>query len=349
MIAPIPAYTWRETPPVDSSLSPRARRTLGQLRAVVLLSGAPWPTPFASGIGRSLLDLPIEDDRNLVDHWRVEVENLARAIDAPEMTLWVQLCRHAPIPTARRGHARVRVRVERDRRDFRGTGGVLRDLAEPYGDDDYLLVVGGAQLMIEDLSAAAKGLANAGTDVVLVAQGDGLAGGLTLVRCGALRCVPSVGFVDFKEQALPTIARHHDVAVAMWGGIVSLPIRCAAEYLTALRVYHRKDGPPADATLHPLDGGCPGVFAIKEAGAEVHPSAIVIDSVVLRGSRVEAKAAAIRSVVCARACVGTDRIVRDQFVLGGPAHGDHWHGLRTRVAAPVPAHEARPAAPRAVN
>ena len=59
------------------------------------------------------------------------------------------------------------------------------------------------QFMLEPLKELLDDLLSTGSDVSFFVHDDHTSGGLMLVRCGCLRAIPSVGFVDFKEQALP--------------------------------------------------------------------------------------------------------------------------------------------------
>src|SRR5690606_20299334 len=98
----------------------------------------------------------------------------------------------------------------RDPVEYRGIGGVLRDLAGDYHRDDYILVANAAQLLLSPLSELATLLAESDADgpadVSLISHRDGTPSGLMLIRCGSLWCIPQVGYVDMKEQALPMIA-----------------------------------------------------------------------------------------------------------------------------------------------
>ena len=51
-------------------------------------------------------------------------------------------------------------RVERDLSDYRGTGGVLHDLAADYDDDDLILVANAAQVLLDPLHRASPPACN---------------------------------------------------------------------------------------------------------------------------------------------------------------------------------------------
>jgi hypothetical protein len=211
------------------------------------------------------------------------------------------------------------VRLERDPFDYRGTGGVLRDLAARYADDDLLLVANAAQVLTEPLAQIAVDLAATNGDVGLISHLDGTPSGLMLVRCAALRHLPASGFVDMKEQALPLIAERFDVTVVHRRKPSGLPVRTLDSYIEALRQYHQRlaRGLAWHAPASAFDEDWEAAFSVVEEGARVEPSARLHDSVVLRGGRVEAKASVVHSVVCDGGVLGHGRIVVDQFVTPG--------------------------------
>jgi hypothetical protein len=206
----------------------------------------------------------------------------------------------------------VGLRVERDPLEYRGTGGLLRDLSLRYEEQDYLLVASGAQVLTEPLESATSALATEGRDLALLAHDDGTPSGLMWVRCGCLRAVPEVGFVDMKEQALPQIARRHHVAVLRRPPI-GLGIQTPAEYLAAVRTHHLRKN--RDARLgDPFAEDWWPAFTLVEQGAEVDPSARVHDSVVLRGGRVQRRAVVVRSLIGPADVARRGQCVVDQFL-----------------------------------
>jgi ADP-glucose pyrophosphorylase len=97
-------------------------------------------------------------------------------------------------------------------------------------------------------------------------------------------------------------------------GPVGTPVRTRAEYVQALRQYHRTRQGVAAVTAGPMAEDWKPAFGIVERGAAAHPSAQVLDSVVLAGARVERDAVLVRSVVCPGAVVRRGRVVVDQLV-----------------------------------
>jgi hypothetical protein len=293
--------------------SASAERTLGRLRALVLLGGSVRPTPLTQSIGRSMLDLPLDDHGTILNHWQYHAAELARLAGLGTLPLRVLVDKHSPAPTTPAPREGVQLTIERDLSEYRGTGGVLGDLAKDYSDDDLILVANAAQVLLDPLSVLAAALDRTDGEISLVSHQDGTPSGLMLVSCAALRLIPHSGFVDMKEQALPAIAKRYDVGVLHRRRLTGLPVRSLADYIMALRHYHRRrSGKPA--VNDPLAEDWRPTFAIVEEGAVIDASARVHDSVVLRGGHVEAGAVLVRSIVCPGGTVRKDRAAVDQFV-----------------------------------
>lgn len=296
-----------------------ARETRGaalqRLKAVVLLSGQLRPSPLMQAVGRSVLDLPIADGRSLLAHWLADVSLLARYanIDRLPVRVLVNRAQDQPVSLVPPEHV---VTIEMDGSELRGTGGVLADITKEYADDDFVLVANAAQLLLEPLPALATTLDNKRADIALVSHVDGTPGGLLLIRCATLRKIKSIGFIDLKEQALPTIAKDFDVRVVHCRRPTGLPLRTTADYVGALRRYHRGLGRLPGSRRGQLDpfaeAGGPG-FAIVESGAWVHADAYLHDSIVLRGARVEAGATVVRSLVGTTATLHRDARLMDSY------------------------------------
>ncbi len=228
---------------------------------------------------------------------------------AAVMPVRILVDRAAHAPATPESAAGVEFTVERDPSEFRGTGGLLRDVTLGYDEEDFILVANGAQLLRTPLAEMARDLADGSAPVVLVSHEDGTPSGMILVRCGCLRELPSIGFVDMKEQGLGIIARRHTVKVLRRGTPTSLPVRTFVNYLSALRQFHRGLREGGESV-----GDWQSSFAIVEAGADVASDATVHESVVLSGGRVEKGAVVINSVVCPGAVVARGRTVTDELV-----------------------------------
>lgn len=299
--------------------------TLEGLRALILLGGTVWTGQLGACTGRPTFDLPLETGCTILDAWRREAASLSAGggLGPGAVPVRVMINRNAPEREGRSAEEGTRtlapVRIERDPFDYRGTGGVLRDLAAEYADDDLLLVGNAAQVLTEPLSVLASDLFDSGGDVSLVSHLDGTPSGMMLVRCGALRHVPASGFHDMKEQALPLIAQRFDVTVVTRRKPTGLPVRTLDDYIEALRYHHkaraRKDGDRTAALAgSAFEEDWESSFALVEEGAYADPGARLHDAVVLRGGRVEADACLVHSVVCAGGVLRRGEMRVDDFV-----------------------------------
>ncbi len=202
---------------------------------------------------------------------------------------------------------------EEDRCAYRGTGGLLRDVAEDYDDDDWLLVVLGAQFPLRNLTKTVLQLSESGGDVNVIADKMGKPAPLVLLRTGALRSLPKVGYVDFKEQALEQLQEEHRVKVAIFDQEASSHLRTMHAYLDALR--HLYGGPYDEDGFPPFAERWRPTFSIIESQAIVGRGAKIFDSVILAGGRVASGATVVRSVVAPGGRVQRGRIAMDQLVM----------------------------------
>jgi hypothetical protein len=299
-----------------------ARITAGRLTSraeidgLVLLSGSVRSDRFHRGIGRSALDLPIDENQTLLDVWARQTRELAAFLDRPALSVRVMLDSLSPRPQSRPCTGLVTFTFEQDPREYRGTGGLLHDLAELYhDDDDQILVANGAQYIAGSLVEHVQRLAGAGGDVAIVGHQDGTPGGLMLLRCAVLRMISGDGFVDMKEQALPLIARKFDVRVVHCAEPTGYPVRTVPDYLAALRLHHRRKERAA-AIRDPFSEDLKPAFRLVEASAQVAEGALLHDAVVLRGATVERGAVVVRSVLGPRAHVRRGEPVVDRLVAG---------------------------------
>lgn len=287
--------------------------------ALVLLAGSLRPSRFLQAIRRSPVDLPLRPGLSLLGAWLDQAARLGRVLGAAEWPVRLVLDRGAPEPAGPVLSEPASLRIERDPLEFRGAAGVLGDLARDYGDGDWLLVAAATQIPAASLVDEWRALAGAGADVALLARPGGEPTGLSLVRCGALRDVPGVGFVDLKEQALPRIAAKHRVKVVFREGPPVTTVREPAGYLRTVRAF--RDYPEWPASLpDPFAERWEPEFRLAEEGAEVAEGAALHDSVVLRGGRVGPGAVAIRSVIAPGGALGPGRTAVEQ-VLAAPASG----------------------------
>src|SRR5579859_5443849 len=218
---------------------PSAVSALADLKGVVLLAGAVGPSAFRSGLDRAIVELPLEKYRTVLAHWRDHCAGLAQLIEIQHLPVRLLVDHTSQLPSvSHQPDSSTQLSVERDPSELRGTGGLLRDIAQGYRDDDWLLVANAVQVLWTPLALLATDLAEQSAPVAVVSHSEGTPSGIMLVRCGCLRDIPDIGFVDMKEQGLGIVARRHTVKVLERTEPTAYPIRTYVNYLTALRRYH---------------------------------------------------------------------------------------------------------------
>lgn len=321
--APDPEPTAVEAPPAvadrpaDVAPAPRSESTGGRglkrLKAIILLGGKVRQSSFGAKLNRSVLDLPLDDNGTILNHWITQSNELARRFGLEGLTIRVMVDQKALEPTSIDPQYAHMVRVERDRSSFRGTGGLIADIAADYADDDLILVANASQVLLDPLAAIAQALDHKTGDFTLISHKDGTASGIMLLACKTVRSINSVGYIDLKEQALPSIAKIHDVRVVHCRQPTGLPLFSLSDYISALQQHHRRRS-SRRARTNPLGEEFGRHFAIVEPGANVAPDAYLHDAVVLKGATVEPGAAAIRSLVLPNAALRRSRQVSDALV-----------------------------------
>ncbi len=281
------------------------------LRAMILLSGSVRPTRLGQAIQRSILDLPIDDNNTVLDNWHHEAVRLIDQLKLDDLPVRVMIDHESALPVS--GPDDGCMIIERDYAAFRGTGGVLHDLSREYEHGDYLLVASGAQIIVEELANLVVRLADMRPSVSIVSHNDGTLSGLMLIRCDVLDKIPSVGFIDMKEQALPKIAANGHVGVVSCDKPTGLPIRTLADYIRVLR--WRQDRLAGKTEIRsPYDEHWNATFSIVEKDAIISDNARIHDSVVLAGGHVESGAVLVSSIVCSGGRVPRNNTIANDLI-----------------------------------
>lgn len=303
--------------PVVVACDDLRQKAQGALRieALVLLAGC-VRSELAESAGRSRLDLPLDVNETVLNHWQRHIADWTGDEPQSRCPVRVLVPQASASPLSGQGMQESSLRIEYDPQDCRGTGGLLHDLAAGYEDDQWLLVATASQVLLEPLATLVNRLRSIDGDVRLMAHGDGTPVGLMLIRCGCLRVIEPIGFVDLKEQSLPRIARTHRVNLVMNAQPTGLPITTRRDYIRAVRWHHLRRGSPA-MVPNPFTEDWRSAFQTIEAGANVDPSVRLHDSIVLRGARVARDVTLVRSIVCPGASVSRGQVLIDQLVRAG--------------------------------
>ncbi|MEM1355071.1 MAG: hypothetical protein AAGH88_09325 [Planctomycetota bacterium] len=288
------------------------------LRAVVLLAGAVRANTLHKSTCRSSIKLPVGAGRTVLDCWREQLTTLAESQGLTLLPVRILVNQSSILEPGTERAGPLEITIEKDPSNLRGTGGLLSDIARHYEDEDYLFISNAGQLLFDPLSKVWHTLEKTGSDISLLTDRSGVPSGMMRLHCGTLREIKPVGFVDLNEQALPELAKSHDVRVVRSAATTAISVRTLQGYINALRMYYRqmsgrtmKNDPFAE-DWHPT-------FAIIEPEAHVSNSAVIHDSVVMAGARVEGGAVVVRSVVCPGATVRRDQHVVDSCVALSPS------------------------------
>ena len=277
----------------------RPQRLTPRVSQVLLLAGGVRSTGFRTQLGRHVLELPVDGRKNLLDLWEAEVEGVSKRFESNHVQVKVLVDGASPA-LMRRFVNGAPFSIERDMRGFRGTGGVLRDACGGANEGEYILVCNGFQILCEPLAEIAERLFDSGGALSFESEPGGV-GGVFLMKAECVSAIPSVGFVDFKEQAIGLIAKSHRVRVVESARRSGLPVRSLPEYLKALRCF--------------LGTGEAG-FSVVEPGAVVGEQTRLHDSVVLNGGWIGSGAILAGSMVTAGGVVAKGGRVVHQIVSG---------------------------------
>jgi len=301
---------------------------LSRLRALVLLGGSVRANSLVASTGRSVLDLPLDESGSVLNFWLQQAGEVAKSVRLEKLPVRVMVDQNSPEPASADPRFIGNFRVERYLSEYRGTGGVLHDLACDYHDDDLLLIANAAQVLLDPLPLILTALRRKRADVAVISHEDGTPSGIMLVTRKVLQMLPDKGFIDMKEQGLPLIASKFEVRAVRRRRPTGLPIRHLDGYVQALHYYHRRRSGVAPVADPMAEDWSPS-FSLVEPGASVAPTARVHDSVVLAGARVEDGAVLVRSLVCPGALVRRDRNVVDQIISLDRRHHEKQKSLRT--------------------
>ncbi|MCP3903379.1 MAG: glycosyltransferase [Planctomycetes bacterium] len=291
-------------------------RALPTLASCVVLAGGLRLPPLAQDAGRHVLDLWLTSGDTVLDRWLARVREIESATGCP---LPVRIVHSLGQATATaRGDANVDIAYEP--RPLRGPAGVLGDVCRASPPDAHVLVVEAARSAEAPLSDALREHAARGADITVVVNPDDTFAGAYVIRCGALRDVPEVGFVDLREQWLARMTRAGaTIIVHRLPEPGLLPLRTSRQFLHAACI--AGDVAPALADdLEPRctvvpEGGSIGATVVCP-GAMIGPGATVVDSILMPGSVVHANALVVRSLVCEGASVDAGAELIETVVPG---------------------------------
>ncbi len=317
-------------------MKPSARATpeaTPTLAACVLLAGGPRPSPLALETGCSVLDLTLTPTRTVLGVWIERLTELC-PLSGPRLEVRIVHDERTPEPIVVSDPGPLEVRIDRERRSYRGPAGITRDECADLDESDRVLVVEAGRLAGCSLRPLLMDHAQTGADVTIGANPDGSTSGIYVVRVGSLSLVPKNGFMDLKEQWLQkALGAGLDLRVHRFPepGVISL--RTREQFLGAARRLNGFSDPMQSITEWP-DASEPGGGddrSVLARTSTIAPGAVVLDSVVMDHATIAAGAVVVRSLVCPRAVVGPDEVVVDGFVTRNGVGLSVGKGILTRL------------------
>lgn len=282
---------------------------------MIVLYGSVRSTPLARRIDRSLLDLPLVKG-TIVTHHLSNASACARRFNLKDFEMRVLVDTDSRPPVDYPDVDGVRCVIQKDASPIRGVAGVLLDATTEMAEDDYIIVTSGAQIYLEPLDDLVHAMAKKDADVTFVSSKDGAPVGVWLIRCGVLRSVNPIGYVDLKEQSLDSWKLDHKVCTVERPRAYVHPARSLIEYLNAIRANVAGFGSGATIDEDPFREDWESTFSIVESDAVVGEGVVLHDSIALDGSTVGKGAVVVRSVICPGAVVAPGARVTDKVLTG---------------------------------
>lgn len=290
---------------------------------VVMLAGGLKPSPLASAAGRSVLDLSVDGQRTVLQHW---IDHLGHAFagheedPVPVRILHGSSLAPSPLPEGSTPSC-LKVTIERESKEFRGPAGVVKDAAESLPPDATVLVIEAARWFGGDLSRMLRThrdpeatLDGSDTPAVTVAADRRNApAGMVLLQRSTLDPISQLGFMDLKEQWLGRLAETGRTVQVFRLQEPCIVLRDRNDLLKAARAAagpHLKH----DRDARPLYGESElGYFAVVSADSQLESNTSIVDSVIMEGAVVGSGAIVARSVVCPGARVEPNEVLVDQI------------------------------------
>ena len=284
---------------------------------VIMLAGALHPSPLQRELNLPPLCLPMSRRGTLLDCW---IERFAEAKECRQ--IWIVVNDEADALAIRQiSGARLfpnggpEITVMAEPAPWRGTGGLVRDLADGVAAGGAVLVAEAHRVPCASVTRMIQIHAARGEGVVAVTATNEPAG-LYLFERAEINRIPDIGYYDLKEQFLPALRKQNRPVRSLKVVDRSIRIRSRQTYLAAVAVSLGPDGSPhridpgaSISASARLEGRC-----VIESGAVVEDGSVLQDSVILRGAIVERGAIVSRSIVVPGARVAPGELIVDRIV-----------------------------------
>ena len=264
--------------------------TKAGLAGALILGGGLRAPALSQEVGRPILDLPQNEHKSLLDNWFDAFETVGLGHETTTVltdSIGERLWRRVPRSPA--------LRV--DSSEYRGPAGVLRDASDSIKDDGARLVIEHTRLLGEagELRSVYESHLSGDQSITIATNPDGSFAGILIADPDAIQIIPTIGFMDIKEQWIPAVQ-------ANGFSVRRVPLGCRCEAIRSLDTYlgvlDRLDAFSEQPFSHVLGRIERGITQAEYGGSLIMPTAQI-------GSGVSAA----RSVICDCAEIGDGAIV----------------------------------------
>jgi len=292
------------------------------IAAAVILGGGLQPPPLAERSKRPVLDTLIRPGVSLLGAWVEKLDEIYGGFPADCVVVLSKEAREPSLDQAWKD----RVRLYRDKDDYRGPAGSVRDAVEGLNADDWVLVIEGNRFCSGSLSGLVESHNKSQAQITVAHNDDTTPAGLYLLRRGTLDLVPPRGFMDLKEQWLGLAVRAglevmtHNLAPAASIAVRNLEDALKVVCLDQHGVQYRTD---TITNPNPVVEGSPVVGqrsrweSVVSPGANVGLSAVITESIIMPDASVGEGALVARSLVMPGAKIDPGAEVLDDIVAPG--------------------------------
>ena len=287
---------------------------------VIILAGGLRLSPLRSDLKVHELCLPISQNESLLEVWLEVINELEHCnkvvIAVSSQSDATQIQRTLDGINGRKPNLpKTQIIVESGR--WRGTAGVLRDVAQEYAKSEILLAVEGACLPPESLVSIAAACKSETTGAVgITHKADPV--GVYVFHRSVMKHVPTIGFFDVKEQLLPQMYAKKLGAHALHISNSFIRLRDRQAYLSAISQYvmqHEKSGASVNGKVYESDNNYRLVdTCVIEPTASVGEGAVLRQSVVLKGAKIGKKAVINESIIGSGIVIPNGLIVSQTIV-----------------------------------
>lgn len=264
-----------------------------------MLAGGLRPSDLQAALGIPPVCLPLSARGSLLESWR---EAIARTPGCEGAVVAVSGESEARLvrPLAARGGGLV-PEVVVDPANWRGMGGILRDLCPRFGAVDVIVGIEANSCPPDSLVPLLQPLQE-GADAAVGSDELAAATGCYAIRRSLVEQIRTVGYCDLKEQFLPGLYESGADIRQVCTARVSRRIRDREGYLGAVARLSRSQ---SEAPVSGLEAAH-GAGSLVDPTAVVGRGAVVDRSVILAGAVIDDGAIVSRSIVGVGVAVGGD-------------------------------------------